>query len=34
MSGHSVSWVRLAIYAGFLVVAVVRLVVFIRRGRR
>jgi hypothetical protein len=30
---HHTSWVRLAIYAGFLVVAVVRLVIYIRRGR-
>lgn len=34
MTGHAVSWLRLAVYAGFLVVAVVRLVVFIRRNRR
>ena len=31
---HSVSWVRLAVYAGFLVVAIARLVIVIRRGRR
>ena len=33
MHGHEVSWVRLAIYGGFLVVAVVRLAVYIRRRR-
>ena len=31
---HHTSWVRLAIYGGFLVVALVRLVIYIRRGRR
>jgi hypothetical protein len=30
---HHTSWVRIAIAAGFLVVAVVRLVIYIRRGR-
>lgn len=30
---HHASWLRLAIYGGFLVVAAVRLVIYIRRGK-
>lgn len=33
MHAHSVSWVRVAIYAGFLVVAAVRLWFYIKRRR-
>jgi hypothetical protein len=33
MSAHATQWVRIAIAGGFLVVAIVRLVVYIR-GRR
>lgn len=33
MHGHAATWVRIAITAGFLVVAIVRLVVYMR-GRR